>query len=807
VQAIFRNWDANGAGVITEAELKGVLMKVGVLENDVRVLLDYSGLNVDGHIRYEEFFGWLFNSSFNSGDVHSPTAPGETLDCGSDASEAEVVSDSLPSTRPTLDAQSHDAISALQRLMQEFVHVQGMLSPRAGPIVSCSLIDDSLADWHLELKFDEDTVLQHGLEDYAQAQLNEVTPHVELQVKFLPDYPHAPPEFWIRRPRLQYLSAPVSFGGKVCMSALTTTGWKPSMTLRDIILELHGDLLARGAKVDVATSAITSYGVAPTELNRLSTRRFPTVNHFSRWFFAMSAKEAAPFLGDAASVESTDKISLPFQFASSIYEQPDVSLPLMFELKTPTGRKTHCGIFEFMYGLPPTHVLMPQWVMDDLFLGEGQRVQVRCVRLDLITKVKVQPHTIEFYEAVREAGGDVAGLLTMNLKRLSALTEGTSVPIVLGPNRRLLVEIVELEPSSAVRVVDSNVTEDFEFKVDFDPAPDFEDDEACRKRQDRVIAHLKQRKEEEERRQHAAEQRQQSRKRTAFEERRELLSEVREVEGVEQVRSPDLVGIGFRLPNGERLAATFRRASPVSALIGFVMRSKWATEIMPWDVVLSQSYPKKKLCLEDVVTPAMHKSLLFVTEVPAPEGAFDEPGGEPGIPASFDESSDGAQGAGGVCDDTPKAGAESERDWEYCFEQTRRAFERQRAMQERALPVQAGRFVGAPAEEVYESEPVNEPSEEEKAAMIERLVAFSGASEDGARTLLSAHRWDVDLAVNSFLDRGGLDNPTTEAGGVFATQLIDQVVGFSGASPEAAREALENAGWDVSRALNAVLDM
>ena len=35
-----------------------------------------------------------------------------------------------------------------------------------------------------------------------------------------------------------------------------------------------------------------------------------------------------------------------------------------------------------------------------------------------------------------------------------------------------------LEPKAAVRVVDANMDRDFEFKVDFEPAPNLEDKEA-----------------------------------------------------------------------------------------------------------------------------------------------------------------------------------------------------------------------------------------------------------------------------------------------------------------------------------------
>ena len=88
---------------------------------------------------------------------------------------------------------------------------------------------------------------------------------------------------------------------------------------------------------------------------------------------------------------------------NSIYQRAELGaelvLPMVFELKTILGRKTHCtsgcnelaggkracssqslcgevchcslgAIFEFVDGLPDMHVLIPKWVMEDLAIDE-----------------------------------------------------------------------------------------------------------------------------------------------------------------------------------------------------------------------------------------------------------------------------------------------------------------------------------------------------------------------------------------------------------------------------------------------------
>merc|ERR1719353_223982 len=145
-------------------------------------------------------------------------------------------------------------------------------------------------------------------------------------------------------------------------------------------------------------------------------------------------------------------------------------MPVMFEVKTQAGRKCHCAIFDFMQGLPPEVVIAPKWVMQDLGLQERDLVRVKGVSLELITSVKIQPHSVDFYEAVHQSGQEAGTLLRETLCRFSALTEDTSIPIEID-SRTYDVQIVNLEPKAAVRIIDTDLDTDFEFKVDFEPAP------------------------------------------------------------------------------------------------------------------------------------------------------------------------------------------------------------------------------------------------------------------------------------------------------------------------------------------------
>ena len=194
---------------------------------------------------------------------------------------------------------------------------------------------------------------------------------------------------------------------------------------------------------------------------------------------ALSPEAAAPFLGDLkrreahgelinVRLEATDKIGLPLSYANSIYQRAELGaelvLPLIFEIKSLLGRKTHCAIYEFFDGLPDMHVLMPKWVMEDLAIDEREPVRLRGVELDLVTSVRVQPHGVDFYAAVRDSGREVRELLTESLARFSTLTEDTAVPIEVD-QRLFQVQVIGVEPHGAVRIIDMDVQHHFEFKA------------------------------------------------------------------------------------------------------------------------------------------------------------------------------------------------------------------------------------------------------------------------------------------------------------------------------------------------------
>ena len=62
----------------------------------------------------------------------------------------------------------------------------------------------------------------------------------------------------------------------------------------------------------------------------------------------MDRDKARNFFGDEVPQGSDDRLLLSFDHAKAIYEHPNLQLPLLFEVRSPIGRKAYCGVAQFL---------------------------------------------------------------------------------------------------------------------------------------------------------------------------------------------------------------------------------------------------------------------------------------------------------------------------------------------------------------------------------------------------------------------------------------------------------------------------
>ncbi|CAJ1401679.1 unnamed protein product [Effrenium voratum] len=653
----------------------------------------------------------------------------------------------------------------MKRLLLELKQLETAIAQKEAPeILSCKPVEDNLMEWELEMTFPPESVLQQSLENLAASMFDSSLNRLTLCLRFPVEFPMSPPEVWLRRPRMQHRAGtgPVTFGGRVCNILLASAGWQPATSILTVLKEVQKSLVESEMEANTMVHIKKDYPKASIQLERLNTELFHTVNGFCKdGMTAISPQEAAAFLGDLSRLEATDKIGLPFSYANAIYQRAELgaelTLPMVFEVKTLLGRKTHCAIFEFVDGLPDMHVLLPKWVMDDLAIDEHEPVRVRGVELQLVTAVRVQPHSVGFYHAVRDSKREVKELLTESLGRFSTLTEDTAVPIEVD-GQWFQVQVIAVEPAGAVRIIDMDVEHHFEFKVEFEPAPDLEDEAATKEYQDRVLGSIKLRRE----RSAASRQELQERRQQARLARYEQLLQRARLRAEEPSQeATGEVETALRMPDGSQVKGRFPENVPVAHLVVLALESDWAKKALPWGIYLRMAFPKKVLKEEDPITRDLHRSALSVQEEQAPdkdEELFKVLRSQAASPSRRRVPSDAVPE---VLAPPPVP----ERDEATLLARTQRAFEMQRFLRA-GLSLEEAEAKYEAGEILPPDSPMRRPSakpakpqlrrslseEEERETRIQAVISFTGVERAAAEKALEENNWITDSAVNSVLD-------------------------------------------------------
>ncbi|KAL0227835.1 hypothetical protein RCL1_003978 [Eukaryota sp. TZLM3-RCL] len=115
------------------------------------------------------------------------------------------------------------------------------------PLLEVTLSPNNCYIWTALLKgfdvTDKGAPLTVGL-----SQLN--LPGVELEIRFSPDYPMSPPFFRVVKPIFKQQTGHTTFAGAICHEVLSPSGWRPSVSILQILLDLRISFIDGGARID-----------------------------------------------------------------------------------------------------------------------------------------------------------------------------------------------------------------------------------------------------------------------------------------------------------------------------------------------------------------------------------------------------------------------------------------------------------------------------------------------------------------------------------------------------------------------------
>ncbi|CAM8937881.1 unnamed protein product [Rhodiola kirilowii] len=156
-------------------------------------------------------------------------------------------------------------------------------------------------------------------------------------------------------------------------------------------------------------------------------------------------------------LENGDKIIMP---ASALYHLAlmQIDYPMLFELRN-MDRVSHCGVLEFVADEGMVH--MPQWMMNNLELQEGDVFKLKNVSLPKGSFIKLQPHSSDFLEI-----SNPKAVLETSLRSFTCLTTGDTF-MVLYNDMKYYIDVVETRPDYAVSVVETDCEVDFAAPLDY----------------------------------------------------------------------------------------------------------------------------------------------------------------------------------------------------------------------------------------------------------------------------------------------------------------------------------------------------
>ena len=536
--------------------------------------------------------------------------------------------------------------------MEEFRDVEGLVKRGDVHVARVELIDGELLRWRLCLRFKPDTLIQQGLNRYGEMLGDSSKRNIlDLRLYFPPDYPTTPPVAMIHEPRLkdeETLNRLVSFNGKL-HTLLLSGDWKDTCRVRDIVSDAQLRLVVANADIAEEAKLVRPYhGKCANQENcPLVAANYPTVNNFDRTVNVISSSFAREQYGNSCigNIEHSDRISLSTGVMKDLYSEESVS-PIIFEMRTQEGRVRHMGISDtlaFVDYLPIDTVIAPDWVVAELYVHSQFPVRLRCVELPAIKTLLLQPRSKQFYKDMEAAQTDYAGsapaqenamgkntqaVLNAALRdsKLTALTVHCGVRIKIPVGGRQIdhmFEVLDVNPSGAVRLISSTSDSwEIQFKVEFAPAPDHEDDEDRGERDARKTQRLQAIEQEKEKRlTEMEEQKREERFNTSLMQRLQIEDET------PNIGKQGEIAVKLGMPDGKSLDGKFKAGMKVQSIIHFIMlNSEWVESKGILMETIKLTMPRHKAFENsDVLTAEVfHRTRINVAEGAEDAGEAEE---------------------------------------------------------------------------------------------------------------------------------------------------------------------------------------
>ncbi|XP_052073457.1 ubiquitin recognition factor in ER-associated degradation protein 1-like isoform X4 [Mytilus californianus] len=158
-------------------------------------------------------------------------------------------------------------------------------------------------------------------------------------------------------------------------------------------------------------------------------------------------------LDNREDVERGGKIIMPPSALDQL-TRSRIQYPMQFKLRNnQQARHTHCGVLEFVAN--EGRIYIPNWMMRNLLLNEGDLVEVENVSLKVATFTKFQPQSVDFLD-IRYPEAVLGNML----RSFACLTKGDVISIKYN-EREYKLCVLETKPDDAISVTECDLDVDF----------------------------------------------------------------------------------------------------------------------------------------------------------------------------------------------------------------------------------------------------------------------------------------------------------------------------------------------------------
>jgi ubiquitin fusion degradation protein 1 len=158
-------------------------------------------------------------------------------------------------------------------------------------------------------------------------------------------------------------------------------------------------------------------------------------------------------------VENGGKIILP-PSALEHLTRLNTAYPMLFKLtNSRKDRETHCGVLEFVADEGRCYI--PNWMMRNLLLEEGNIVKIQSVSLPVANFSKFEPQSSDFLDITNPKA-----VLENALRNFACLTAGDMIAIRYN-DRSYELRVLETKPGPAVSIIECDMDVDFAPPADY----------------------------------------------------------------------------------------------------------------------------------------------------------------------------------------------------------------------------------------------------------------------------------------------------------------------------------------------------